>query len=310
MPLSLKLIGGSSTDNESLQVTLRAIWNQQGNLSGTVDGFKAKIAGLVVSAKSLVLRVGEFEAGQVDVSKADNPDVPNLDPTKPDLLFSFQKLVYGNNRWSIKGATVPINNWEFGDAFRMTNQTIGLVEDAAAQTLAFQFNSTMNFGAAASGTPVPITLKIGRTLLNGVSKPNFEAGLQNMTPKIGSLTLNLQGVSFAGNVGEDFYGLKATTFSLQWPANLGGQTAAGLTNFKLGIGKDKHLKFSLGAVNFGVPAMENSLMKLTMQGTADVVGDTPTITSSARESGGGLAGASSFRVTPGAGSVPLLPSAD
>ncbi len=277
-PISLKLVGGSRTDNEALQVTGRVTYGETGAFAGSIDGFKLKIAGLVLDAKGIVLKPTEFEAATVDVSKADNPDVPPLDPTKPDVVFSFSKLLYKNNQWSIGGVTVPVNPWEFGDAFRMKNQTLGLINDAVAQTLSFQFNSTLEFGAAASGTPVPITLKIGRTTVNGVAKPNIEAGLQNMSPSIGPMKLNLQGVTFAGSVAEDFYGIKATSFSLQWPGNLGGQTAAGLSNFRLGIDKAKKLKFSLGAVSFGAPTMENTLLRMTLTGTAGVVGDSPTIT--------------------------------
>ncbi len=124
----------------------------------------------------------------------------------------------------------------------MTNQTLGITSDAAAQTTFLTFNSKLVFGAAtADATQVPITAKFSRKVINGVGKPILEAGLQNVSTTIGSLKFNLKGVTLVSDPVADFFGLKAQTVDLQWPPALGGKTAAGITGFQLGINKAKKL---------------------------------------------------------------------
>lgn len=38
---------------------------------------------------------------------------------------------------------VPVNNWEFGNAFKMTNQTLGIINENNVQAL--QIKSTLTF---------------------------------------------------------------------------------------------------------------------------------------------------------------------
>lgn len=278
IPVNLKLQGGSAVDNDTLQLTLRTNFSETGAFTGAVDGFKAKLAGLLVEAKNIVLRVGEFEAAVVEISKADNPGLPNLDPTiDSQLVFRFEKLLYKNNQFSIGGITTPVKDFVFGDAFSMKNQTLGLVSDNQTQTLFFSINSTLTFGSVATGvTPVPLTMKISRKMVNGQPKPIFEAGLQNISPKLGVFTANLTGVTLAGDAAEDFFGIKATTAALQWPAAMGGKTAAGIGGFKLGINKDKQLVFNLANGTIGTPEFESSVLKGSLTGTVSANATTVT----------------------------------
>ncbi len=271
MPINLKLQGGSAVDNDTLQLTLRTNFSDTGAFTGSVDGFKAKLAGLQVEAKNIVLRVGEFEAAVVDVSKADNPGLPNLDPTDTNLVFRFEKLLYKNNQFSIGGIGTPVKDFVFGDAFSLVNQTLGLSNDTQSQTLFFAINSTLRFGSVAtSASNVPISLKISRKVVNGQPKPIFEAGLQNISPKLGTFTANLTGVTLAGDAAENFFGIKATTAALQWPATMGGKTAAGVGGFKLGINKDKGLVFALANGTISTPEFDSSVLKGNLSGTVGV----------------------------------------
>lgn len=277
IPVNLKLSGGSAVDNDTLQLTLRTNFSETGAFTGSVDGFKAKLAGLLVEAKNIVLRVGEFEAAIVEISKVDNPGLPNLDPDNSNLVFRFEKLLYKNGVFSIGGIATPVRNFVFGDAFSMTNQTLGLVSDNQAQTLFFSINSTLSFGSVATGvTPLPVTLKISRKIVDGQPKPIFEAGLQNISPKLGVFTANLTGVTLAGDGAENFFGIKATTAALQWPAAMGGKTAAGVGGFKLGINKDKQLVFALANGTIGTPEFDSSVLKGSLTGT--VSANTTTVT--------------------------------
>ncbi len=279
-PIPLKLDGAAKSDNAefpNLIITARVTHNANGTTTGAIDGFKAKIAGIVLSLSGITLQPGIFEAAQVAALKADNLSTPAL-TADPAVLFSFTKLKYQNGSWSIGGASVPINNWEFGEAFRMINQTLSIQKKPDNSGMFFQANSTLEFGGTGSnGTQVPAIVKVSSAVVNGVKTPSFEAGLSNFNPSIGPLKLLLKNVTFAGGLAENFYGLKAQTFDLQWPANLGGQTAAGLQNFRMGVDKDKKLVMSLGGVNFGLPVMESSVMKITLTGTAGAVNNTPTI---------------------------------
>lgn len=278
VPVNLNLKNASAADNDSLQVTLRINFSETGVFSGSVDGFKATLAGLLVEAKNIVLRLGEFEAASVEISKADNPGFPNLDPTSADLVFRFEKLLYKNGEFSIAGVNLPVKDFVFGDAFSLVNQTIGLFSDNQSQTLFFAINSTLRFGAVATdATSLPVSLRISRKVVNGQPKPIFEAGLQNVSPKLGTLTANLTGVTLAGDSAENFFGIKATTAALQWPAAMGGKTAAGVGGFKLGINKDKGLVFALANGTISTPEFDSTVLKGALSGTVGVVSSTVTI---------------------------------
>jgi hypothetical protein len=276
VPIALRLAAGAD-ENPDLTLTSVLNWNDQGVFSGSVNGFKARIAGLILSIDNITVKPGEFEAAKADVLKADNPDLPSLDPTNPQVVFSLTKLRYKEGKFSIAGATVPIKDWAFGDAFRMKNQTLGILSDAQTQTLFFTINSTLEFGAVASNpSGVPITLKISRKIVGGVGKPIIEAGLQDISPSLGIMKVNLKGVRLVGDTVENFYGLKADTAELQWPANLGGKKAAGVAGFKLGINKEKQLQFALANGTVSTPEFESGVLKGTLAGTVGLVNETVT----------------------------------
>jgi hypothetical protein len=277
MPLKLKLT--DNADNPNLQVTLNATFTETGAFSGTVTAFKVVLGGLIVSVDNITLKAGEFTAAKASVAKIDNPDLPQLDPTNSQLLFEFQDLKYKAGKFTIGGVTTPIKDWVFGDAFKMTNQSIGITNDTAAQTAFLTFNSTLEFGAAtADAVSIPVTAKLSRKVINGVGKPILEAGLQNVSPTIGAMKFNLKGVTLTSDPVADFFGLKATTVDVQWPPALGGKTAAGITGFKLGINKAKKLQFALAGGTLATPEFQSGVLKGTLSGTVSVIQETITFT--------------------------------
>jgi hypothetical protein len=287
VPIDLKL--NQQAENPNLRITMRATFSATGAFSGSVDGFKAALAGLIMDISGVTITAktatvpASFQAALVKVLKADNQDVPTLDPTNSSLIFSFTNLKYKNNQFEIGGVEVPINAWEFGSAFKMTNQTLGLVNSGGVQSI--QIKSTLVFFGddADPKRKVPIILSVGRSQVSpGVFRPVFTAGLQNIEPKVGTMTFKLQGAVFSGSAAENFWGLKATTAALQWPPYLGGQTAAGISNFKFGVeldaNKNKKLKVALGAGTITLPPFENKVFRGTLGATVGVVSETLAIT--------------------------------
>ena len=128
---------------------MRATFSDTGAFTGSVDGFKAALAGLIMDVSGVQITPAtatvpaSFQAALVKVLKADNQDVPTLDPTDPTLVFSFTNLKYKDGQFEIGGAEVPINAWEFGTAFKMTNQSLGLTNSNGVQAL--QIKSTLTF---------------------------------------------------------------------------------------------------------------------------------------------------------------------
>jgi hypothetical protein len=262
-------------DNANFEITARVQFNEQMAFSGGVDAFKMKMLGMTASVSGITLRKGEFEAGTVDINKIDNPDLPNFDPSNQNLVFRLSKLLYKDKKFSIAGGAVPINNWVFGDAFRMTNQTIGLLNDAATNTRFFQINSTLNFGEIAKDSKTyPVTMKVTRKVVNGVAKPAFEAGISQMNPKLGVLQANLTNVLLVADSIDNFYGIKAQTVALQWPPHLGGRTAAGVQDFRLGVDRDKKVKFSMGGGQVSLPEFESKALKGSLAGTVSAISNT------------------------------------
>ncbi|MCX6047681.1 MAG: hypothetical protein NT075_21495, partial [Chloroflexi bacterium] len=218
-----------------------------------------------------------FEAATAKVLKADNPAVPSLDPTDANLIFQFTKLKYSNATWSIGGVEVGVKDWEFGTAFKMINQTLGIISEQGVQSI--QIKSTMQFGTGTDASKLPVVLKIGRAQDgNGQFKPVFQAGLTNFNPKLGVMTFKLQNATFVGDAAQDFWGIKATNVDLQWPPYLGGKTAAGVGDFQLGMGTNKQVKFKLGNGTVGLPTLENNVFSANLQATVGVAQETIVMT--------------------------------
>ncbi len=273
-----------STENPNLQLRIRTTIDELGKLTGGIDAFKVKIAGLLMAATNVVLQPGvgaqpaTFKAGKVTVAKVDNPDQPSFNPLDSTLIFEFTNLKYNLGKWEIDGVEVAMPNLAFGTAFSMEQNKIGILSETSnGQTVqSIQIKSNLVFN---EGNGVPIVLRIGRAQDgNGQFKPVFQAGLQDQKIKLGTLAFNLKNVTFVGNTAENFWGLKADSAAVQWPPHLGGQTAAAVANFKIGINRDLKMQFALGNGTVGLPPFENNVFKGLLQASIGVVAETVTIT--------------------------------
>ena len=282
MPVSLKL--GESAENPNLEITIVSEFSETGVQTSKVNGFKFKLGGLLLDVSGATVKppvgnsTAEFTAASVKALKTDNPGLPNLDPTDATLIFAFTNLKYKDGAWSLGGVEVPIKNWEVGPAFKMVNQTIGIVNENNSTVQAFQVKSTLQFGAGADASKLPAVIKIGRAQVGNDFKPIFSAGLGAISPKLGTLTFNLTGANFVGNAAQDFFGIQATSAAVQWPPHLGGKTAAAVNNFKIGTNQARTFVFQIGSGTIGLPEFENNLFKGNLAATLGMVQDTLTIT--------------------------------
>ncbi len=89
--------------------------DDKGNYSGSVSGFKMRMAGMTGEAKDIVIKPGEFEASSLEFSRADNPSLPNFDPTNPNLVFRLESLKYKDGHFAV-GGVVGIKDWQLGNA--------------------------------------------------------------------------------------------------------------------------------------------------------------------------------------------------
>lgn len=263
--LNISALNPSTSENPNLNIVVNLKYSQQGVLSGSVDNFTMSLAGMSVAVKEIALSTGAFEAGLVEVSRAANPDLPNLDPAKPNLVFSLQNLKYANRSFSIGGGSVPIPDWKFGGNFSMTDQTLSIGHDNATGTSTVSVNSTLIFGNVLnqpdSATPREVTLTFSAVKVNGGFKPVFSATVAETTVAMGPLNFRLRGLTLVGDTVENFYGLEASAVDLLWSSDMGGQSAAGITGFKFGIDKDGKLQFALGGATISTPNISSGVLQ-------------------------------------------------
>jgi len=275
-------------ENTALNVTVNVVFQPIGTFTGTVANFEMTLGGLLVDVLNITLLPGEFAAQKVQISKADNPDLPLLDVSNQTVIFEFEQLRYKDGKFSIAGGSVPLRDLQFSDSFSLINNRIGLYHDDANHSAFFTISSTLQMGNVMEADPttnIPVTLKIGAVISRDVTgtvtniKPLFGATLANFNTKIGPLGVKLEGISLVGNTAENFFGLKAAIAKIQWPSNLGGQTGAGIVGFKLGINKTKDLVFSLGGATVSTPPLQSSVLQgSALTGTVGVFSNTVAIT--------------------------------
>lgn len=275
--LALKV---ADSENNNLLITLKVTFNEQGQVGGTVNDVKARIAGLIVSLKTIAFGKNPsngkpfFEAATATIAKVDNPGVPGFVPnTDQTAIFTLTKIRYEDGKFTIGGGEVPIPDWQVSSAFSIVQNRIGLAFDETTKTSFFTVRGTLRFTNTSATlnpftgdttlpqTDVPIILKIGAAKVNNQFKPVFQAGLQDMNLKLSSLKFKLKGVTFVGDTVQNFYGIQATTVDVSWPSTLGGQTTAGIKGFRLGTNKDAALVFNLEGGKLKTPAIQSGVLQ-------------------------------------------------
>lgn len=245
---------------------------------GSLDGFKLQLAGLKFDAQNVKLHPGTatsggwFEAAQVDVSKADNPSLPNLDPANPDLVFRLEKLRYQEGQWRIGGGSVPLPDWQLGAALSLTKQSIGLGFDQHQRTYTLNISTTIGYGGAdaavrPSGVQ-PMNLQIGARQMNGQWQPYMNTALPNLKPTLWVSRLGLQpaGLSMVLDPATNFFGLAADQVTLLWDGVMGSQANGKLTGWKLGIDRDKNLVFNINGTVVDFPEIRSKTFTGRLRG--------------------------------------------
>lgn len=287
VPINLKLNGDA--ENPDLRLTARVTINEKGEFNGSINGFRFNLAGLTAEARNVKITPAtdqtsaQFEAATVAVKRADHPDLLPLEPEDPELLFRFEKLRYKDGDFSIGGGAVAIRDWEFGNAFKMTNQSLGVVFDQQTDSYALTIDSTLVFGgngnAVSDPKTYPVTARIGAQKIGNEYKPLMRTSL-NIKPSlgIGALQLQPETPTLVYDPVQDFYGLTTDKVNLAWNRQLGSQKGGALTGFKLGVNKDSDLIVEVGGGAFILPEVRTEALVGTVEGSLSVKNNQVTIT--------------------------------
>lgn len=276
----------------STEVTI----DEGGVLNTTVNGFKAKIGGLTAQFLDVQLldpfaegqtspqadgRLAELAAstgaaglriGKMEIRKADNPDLPSLDPRDLSLVFMVENVEYRDGRFSARAGT-PIRDWALGNAFSLTGQRLTLGVDQRKGRYELTIDSTLTFGGAngavSDTTRYPARLTIAAEEVDGTLKPLVRGTLGAAQPNLGlgPLRIRPQNVGLEFNPADNFYGLVAEQVALQWNAQAGGQSGPALRGFRLGVDRDRNLRFALGSGGeLSLPEFRSSVLRGRLSG--------------------------------------------
>jgi hypothetical protein len=280
IPIDTLPLPGNKTFEDP--VILRVSVDEREKLSGSAEAFTANLAGLKGVFRGITVVDGGFEAATVDFNRADNPDLPNLDPTNPDLVFRLERVLYKEGEFRI-GGNLRIRNWQFGSAFSLTNQTVGLAVDTKQRSAELVITSTLAFGQdSVSNDPggYPIAIRLGgKERPDGVIDTFGRGTFISKVPalKMGPLALTPPiTTSLVFDRVNNFYGLEADKVSLSWGRDLGG--ASGVqTGFKVGIDKSKKLVFRVGGGTLNLPEAKSGILRVQLAGSVAVLNDVTTI---------------------------------
>jgi hypothetical protein len=271
----------ASAENGNLPFTMRITMDDKGNYSGTATGFKLRMAGMTGDAKGIVVKPGEFEAASLEFSRADNPSLPNLDPTNPNLVFRLESLKYKDGHFAV-GGVVGIKDWQLGNAMRMTNQSVGLFVDNVLKTTTIVISSTLTFPSrhvVTDGNQYPMRIEIGAQKLGNQFFPIGKGVLRNPngpTLNMGPLGFGLPATtSFVFDPQRNFYGLEADKVTIVWRANLGGKSGVEST-FKLGVNANRELIFLIRGGTVNLPELRTGALSAQLSGTIDNFNDSVT----------------------------------
>lgn len=267
-------------------LTIRFAVEEDYFVTGTVDSFTTDIAGLKGVFSRMNIATNGFDVGSVDFKRSDNPGLPNLDATKPDLVFSLQGVQYNDGRFKIRGGAAALPDWQVGSAFKLTKQQVSFLEDDKKKSLTLAISSTLTFpsGSAATDTRTfPMAIRVvGKEQPTGSSTATITGTL--MTAARPALNFGPLSISTPAKTelifdpAKNFFGLQADQVSLRWGSELG--SGSGLqTGFKLGVDKDKKLVFGLGAGGkINLPDIRSKALTMQLSGSLASAGDVTTFT--------------------------------
>lgn len=271
-----------NAENPQLPITMQITMDEQGNYAGKATKFKMRMAGMTGEVNDITVKPGELEAKSLSFSRADNPSLPNLDPSDPNLVFRLESVKYRDGHFAV-GGVVGIKDWQLGNAMRLTNQSVGLFVDNVLKTTSIVISSTLTFPArsvATDGSQYPMRIEIGakkvgegfmtfgKGLLRNPNRPQLNFGAFSLGMPISTtFTLDPQ---------RNFYGMEADKVALKWKGELGGQTGFE-TSFKLGVNSQRELVFALSGGTIAMPEMKSGALSVQLAGTVNNNVDTVNI---------------------------------
>lgn len=294
IPFDLDMPGDA--ENAKVSVTARITIDEEGNFSGGLDGFKLQAAGLKLDVKNVRINQGSatrgatFRAETIDVLRAENPGMPNLDPAHPDLVFRLHDLRYADGNWSLSGGEVPVPNWEMGP-FKFFQPTVGLTLDDQTKTYTFNISATIfgdpRYGMLFADPGQKVQLRLGtRQASNGEFKPFMETHFPTNQPMVfigGHGRLFLKGYSVIIDPVGNFHGIKSQQVRFGWGPAYGGGTgvepdgpSVALEKFVFGINNSGDAVIDLGGSAVAFPPMENGVFSGQLSGAISVEDETLT----------------------------------
>lgn len=226
----------------------------------------------------------DLEIGEISFSRADNPDLPNLDPSKPDLVFSLQGVQLKDGQFSIRGGAVGLPDWQVGRAFKLSGQQVSIVTDPSRTSSTLIISSTLSFptgSAVTDSRTFPMAIRVsGKELPGGKITPAITGTLQTSArPALdfGPLTISTPAkTELIFSPEQNFFGLVADQVALKWDANLGGGSGV-QSGLKLGVDKNRQLVFGLGAGGgITLPSLKSKAVTLQLSGTLENTADLTT----------------------------------
>lgn len=298
------------TDNPQApqEVTLQVSLNKNGETTINITDFKVQIGGMTGNLKGVKMlpdaelkgfslaqngdKPVAFEAEVLEFSRTDNPNLPNLDASQPNLVFSIRGVQFKDGRFSVKGGAVTLPDWQISRAFKLSKQQISILTNDKGTATSMVISSTLSFPTGSAVTdsrtfPMAITIGLKEQPNGKVTTGITGTLLSSARPALdfGPLTISTPAkTELVFDPAQNFFGLKADQVTLKWDSNLGGGSGV-QSGFKLGVDNKKNLVFGLGAGGgITLPSMKTKAVTLQLSGNLENTADLTTfkITGSAQ----------------------------
>lgn len=292
------------TQNSTTRVTLLVGTREDGSVAVNIKDLKLKYLGMIGDLKSikLVPRGGsgngnlqpqqtegqnvQFEAEALEFSRADNPGLPNLDATKPNLVFSLQGLQFKDGRFTLRGGAVGLPDWQISRAFKLTNQQVSIETNKTGTSSSLIISSTLAFPSGSVATDArtfPMGLRIsGKEQPNGEITTAITGTLRTSARPaldLGPLSISTPAkTELVYDPTQNFFGLKADQVTLRWDSGLGGGSGI-QSNMRLGVDRNNNLSFGFGGGGaVALPPMRSSVLTVQVGGGIASTADLTTFT--------------------------------
>lgn len=263
-------------ENPNLEIAATVTIDQKGDIkTGRISDFEVIWGAVKLDAREIVITKTQFIMGALVARAIKNPDLAFVSENG-DEIFRLSNVKYVSNTFRIDGIEVPIRSFTFGNTgtngFQMINQRLGLTVDPNIKKGVFVISSTLrvpHLGNDPDFTDVQTSLRLSAGIVTGTNglpsgvKPSGIATVQNLSLKTKIANFNLEGIAFVFSASEDFYGIRASQARIQWSANLGGQTGAGLGGLSFGFKGNGDLVWTVGNGTLSTPPIKSGVFQGT-----------------------------------------------